>query len=66
MASPFVKLVKKDFGVTKVDESRETKKWRQFKHADVTELPGAVNHVTFKPVTPFDFAITSGTRVRTF
>ncbi|CCF55507.1 hypothetical protein KAFR_0A00690 [Kazachstania africana CBS 2517] len=44
----------------------EQRYWRQYSHAQLVKEHNSVTHIAFNPKSPFDFAVTSSTRVQIF
>lgn len=62
-AGDYVKLQVKQFPARSIRDTAEGKYWKRFQAPTTTQQIGIVSHISYSPVYPHDFAVTSSTRV---
>ena len=66
MAREFTRVVPKTFPALDARETPEGAYWRRFRVPVVVEHASSVTSISFSPVSPHDYAVTSGTRLGLF
>ncbi|CAG8501418.1 3271_t:CDS:10 [Scutellospora calospora] len=66
MSSPYKKISLKKFAVPTEKGTEESRFWRRFKpRCSLSEI-ASITSIKFSPIQPFDFAVTSSTRVQIY
>ncbi|CAK0783260.1 hypothetical protein CVIRNUC_006459 [Coccomyxa viridis] len=64
--SHFQKTLIKQYPARTAAETAESRYWRRFRAPDVSQQVGAVTSIDFSPLYPYNYAVTSSTRVIIF
>lgn len=66
MANPYQKLELRQYPAIAARQTAENRFWSSFRFPILTKQYGAVTNIDFSSVDPYDFAVTSSTRVQIY